>query len=172
MNNTYNNPYGGNSYGFNPYPSFGSNRIDSPYNGGNGVDQRIPQMNSQPLQNQFNNLQPVGLKGRMVVKEEDITAGEIPMDNSLSLFPLTDYSCIYAKQWQPNGTITTVKYVPETPVQETHEPTINENGVLDELNERLSNIEHMLKQQRKPRNNYYKKNQNGSNYHKKEVDNA
>lgn len=35
------------------------------------------------------------------------------MDGSVSLFPQNDYSAIYAKTWTKDGTIATVKYVPE-----------------------------------------------------------
>ena len=178
MTNPYNaNPYsfgqtgtGNNyaSYRTNDYNNFGGNRAGDPYVG-NTINQQLPQMNTLPQQPLP---QSVGLKGRMVTREEDITAGEIPMDNTLSLFPLADYSCIYAKQWQPNGTIATVKYVPEVQVQETKEVTTSGEVDLDELYERLGNIEHMLRKQQRPRKSNYRKNQNGSNFNKKEVDNA
>lgn len=156
---TYTPAYGSTAFGstpglMNPNPSAAS-------------EYPMPQQNTQPAY-----LPIVGLKGRMVTKEEDITAGEIPMDNSLSLFPLADYSCIYAKQWSPNGQVITVKYVPEVQAEKIDEVTITDGPTLEELSEQLNEIKSMLQKQNRPRNSTYKKNQNGSNFQRKEVDNA
>lgn len=126
----------------------------------------------QPLDNQFNPAIPFGsIRGRFVNNVEDIAPSEVPMDKSLSLFPMSDYSCIYAKQWQPDGTITTIKYVPEMQNVSSDTDKSSDNVTLDQLSQQLNNIEHMLKRQHRPKNHYYKKNQNGTNFHKKEVDN-
>lgn len=52
------------------------------------------------------------LTGRIIQNENEITPNEVAMDGSVSLFPLGDYSAIIAKQWNANGTISTIKYVP------------------------------------------------------------
>jgi hypothetical protein len=47
----------------------------------------------------------------------------------------SDYSCIYAKAWTSDGTITTVKYVPEqTPKQES-KPEVSNEDILKQLND-------------------------------------
>lgn len=61
---------------------------------------------------------PMTIPGRVVRTEGEITPNEVPMDGSVSLFPAADYSCITAKSWQPDGTIATVRYVPEAVPEE------------------------------------------------------
>lgn len=87
---------------------------------------------------------------------EDIRPNEVPSDGTVSLFMMNDYSAVYAKAVNQQGTIDTVKYVPEKPVEQ-----VVQNGSTD-FNQlvlsRLDNIEKMIAQNRnKP---YYK------NYHK------
>ena len=53
------------------------------------------------------------IPGRLVNNLDEITPQEVPMDGSVSLFPQNDYSAIYAKTWTKDGTIATVKYVPQ-----------------------------------------------------------
>lgn len=77
------------------------------------------------------------LPGRVVGNVDEITPQEVPMDGSVSLFPQSDYSCIYAKTWTKEGTIATVRYVPEQP-QENGEPKKSP------LEERLDRIEKQL----------------------------
>lgn len=57
----------------------------------------------------------VPISGRSVANESEITPQEIPMDGSMSLFPLQDGSCVIGKRWTANGTIETVKYVQTGP---------------------------------------------------------
>ena len=102
------------------------------------------------------------LSGRIVNSDSEITPNEVVMDGSISLFPQSDYSCIFAKQWGPDGTIQTVRYIPEVVEPETvAEATsgINLSNIMDRLDE----IETLLKKQNKPYNNRklynnYKKN--------------
>lgn len=54
-----------------------------------------------------------GVAGRAVSSLEEITVQEVPTDGSTGFFPMMDGSCIYAKKWNQNGTIDTVRYVPE-----------------------------------------------------------
>lgn len=74
---------------------------------------------------------------------------EVPMDGSVSLFPTADYSCVYAKAWNANGMIDTVKYVPEKP--ET-QPPVQSQDVLTAILARLDNIERTLNKRNKPYN--------------------
>lgn len=51
--------------------------------------------------------------GRVVNQIEEITANDVPMDGTSGIFPMSDGSAIYKKRWNADGTIQTVKYVPE-----------------------------------------------------------
>lgn len=70
------------------------------------VQYQPPQMPPQPLQ------QPRGIAGRMVGAPSEIVPNEVPMDGSVAFFPTSDGSAIFAKAWNPNGTISTVRYAP------------------------------------------------------------
>lgn len=76
------------------------------------------------------------LSGRVINNPDDITPQEVPMDGSVSLFPQQDYSCIYAKTWTKEGTIATMKFVPEQPQVATEQKS--------PLEERLDRIEQKL----------------------------
>lgn len=66
----------------------------------------------QPMQtyNQPNQSVNRTIFGRVINSENDITPNEVPMDGSISLFPLADYSKIFAKQWSQDGTIKTTVF--------------------------------------------------------------
>lgn len=97
-----------------PYMSY-PQPMQSGY-GNYGMQQYQPQQ-LQPPQPQPQSVPPyrapTGLAGRMVNSSEEITPNEVPMDGSVSLFPKSDFSCIYAKAWNQDGTIKTVCYVPQ-----------------------------------------------------------
>lgn len=107
-----------NFYGINP---------NNPWlaNGAGAVNNTAGQINQNNLQAQtpgyagFNNFQrpamPTAIPGRLVANADEIMPQEVPMDGSVSLFPQNDYSCIYAKTWTKEGTIATVKFIPEQP---------------------------------------------------------
>lgn len=102
----------------------------------------------------FNNFQrlsmPAMIPGRPVNNADEITPQEVPMDGSVSLFPQNDYSCIYAKTWTKEGTIATIKFVPEVPVEDN---AVKEDP-FQTINNRLDKIEHILSNRnRKPHYN-------------------
>ena len=66
-----------------------------------------PQPQQSPLQS-YQQRPPI-IPGRVVTDINEVTPNEIPMDGRVSLFPKNDYSCIYAKAWNSDGTITTVR---------------------------------------------------------------
>lgn len=105
---------------------------------------------------------PKPIQGRIVSSYDDILMGDVPQDNSIALFPLEDYSCIYAKQWSKNGQgFDEIRYVPEPMTQQQEESGVTLAQIMDKMN----NIETMLNQlnQRQPKN-YHKKNyQNNRN---------
>lgn len=106
------------------------------------------------------------VRGRFVSREEEITPNEVAMDGQVSLFPLSDYSCIYAKLWDSNGQMQTFKFVPL--VEQTVEQEVENKS--DMILGRLDEIESLLKQRNSRQS--FKKNQNGSRNEEKEVDHA
>ena len=83
--------------------------------------------------------QPNYISSRLIKSLDEITPQEVPMDGSVSLFPMEDYSCVYAKAWNRDGTIRTVKYVPEKQEEVTQDSTTGFAGA-DVLNDILENI--------------------------------
>lgn len=55
------------------------------------------------------------LPGFFVSRPEDIAPRDVPMDRSISFFPANDLSSITIKQWNTNGTIDTMTFVPFRP---------------------------------------------------------
>ena len=126
---------------FNPYygytPQYGRN----PY-----IQQPIATPQYQPqttdYMNQIQNAyqKPLGLQGKTVDNIEVVKATDIPLDGSVSYFPLVDGSAIVTKQLQPDGTSRMIVYKPvetqpkQVEVQETY---ITEK----ELDEKLSKLD-------------------------------
>ena len=117
-------------------------------------NQQNPYMQTNPYLYQQNS-RFASLPGRMVGNADEITPQEVPMDGSVSLFPQNDYSCIYAKTWTKEGTIATVRYVPEQP-QENGEPKKSPlEERLDQIDQKLGNLSILMNRQRS-----YQKRQN------------
>lgn len=57
-------------------------------------------------------MRPIGISGRFVNSESEITPSEIPMDGGYSVFPSNDLSKIFIKSWKPDGTISTLEFSP------------------------------------------------------------
>lgn len=80
------------------------------------------------------------LPGRTVMNPDDVRPNEVPMDGSVSFFPMNDYSCIYAKIWGNDGQLKTFKFVPEkVPEQKEEQPS-----ELSQIMARLDTIEKAL----------------------------
>ena len=120
-----------------------------------------PQMPYIPPQQPMPQNQMVqGIKGRVVNSEDEILPNEVPMDGTVSFFPLADYSCVIAKIWGGDGKISTFKFVPEEqPDQKVESAT--DDDISELINKRFDNIEKLLRQHNRP----YKKNYN-KNYKK------
>lgn len=131
-------------------PFYGNNY----WTGAPGVSQ-VPSNQSFPYPNQINRFQSI--PGRTVNNLDEITPQEVPMDGSVSLFPQADYSAIYAKTWTKDGTIATVKYVPEQPQAVPQKSPIEER--LDKIDQRFDRLEKMLSNRNKPKKPYNKPNQ-------------
>lgn len=140
----------------NGYPTpnnYGMGNASMPYYGGYGQVQPpyIPPTQTfrpQPVQ------QTSQLTGRMVAGPNDITPQEIPMDGSVSLFPQSDQSCIYAKSWKADGTIETVRYIREVekPVAAAAALAPDVNDFLKDITDRLERIEKNTSYRKKPYN--------------------
>lgn len=143
MNNFYNpsNPWMGNNGGI----------MNNTAGGGPNVNFQTPGYSG------FNNFQrpsiPPTIPGRLVVNADEITPQEVPMDGSVSLFPQNDYSCIYAKTWTKEGTIATMKFIPEQPQNAESQKSPLEMR-LDSIDQRLEALDKKLNRPR----NYQKKN--------------
>lgn len=86
------------------------------------MQQSVQQPISQIMQ------QSIYLQGKSVDSIEVVKAMDIPLDGSISYFPITDGSAIVSKQLQMDGTSKTIVY---KPVNET-DVTIPQKYVTDE----------------------------------------
>ena len=105
---------------------------------------------NQPMPSQ----QSAILFGRVVKNEEEITPNEVSMDGSISIFPLSDYSCIIAKQWNSDGTIKTLKFIQDKADknEEIEQPTDIFNDLTQHIDSRLDKIEKMMSSRTNSRN--------------------
>lgn len=104
-----------------------------------------------------------GLPGRIVNAIEEVAPNEVPMDGRVSIFPKRDYSSIFAKAWNSDGTIQTVEYVPkvvDVPTETVVAPTPD---ISNTILERLDNIEKLLTPYNNRSNNYNKSNNRQNN---------
>ncbi len=101
------------------------------------------------------------LSGRIVNSETDVMPNDVIMDGSISLFPLSDYSAIIAKQWNANGTISTIKYIPITDSSEESDT----NELAKMINQRFDDLEKKISERKYNgnRNNNSKKDTGESN---------
>lgn len=104
---------------------------------GPGIQQPMPQQMQMPRMEQYpqqtsnNYNQAINLQGKSVDSIDVVKAMDIPLDGSISYFPLTDGSAIITKQLQMDGTSKTIIYKPmqeKEPVKEVNEKylTIND----------------------------------------------
>jgi hypothetical protein len=89
-----------------------------------------------------------GLPGKIINSYNEITPNDVPMNGSVGVFLQSDYSCIYAKAWTSDGTITTVKYVPEKSPQQESKPEPSNDDIMKQLDD----IKKMLKSRNKYNN--------------------
>lgn len=117
----YNNPY------FNQQQRFqGMNMMQQPM----PTQQYIPPMPT---------IQQNNLQGKIVDSVDVVKAMDIPLDGSVSYFPLTDGSAIISKQLQSDGTSRTVIYKPS---ENEKEKTVK-YLTIDELETALNELEDM-----------------------------
>ena len=91
------------------------------------------QFNQQPMYRQ-----PSGLQGKSVDNVEVVKATDIPLDGSISYFPLTDGSAIVTKQLQQDGTSKTTIYKPVNEEEEIKQGPVF--ITLEEFNEKIKEL--------------------------------
>lgn len=127
----------------NYYPNYGMGQFYSPQ-----MQQQMqrfqpieqPQYVPQPVQPQSQPQtfkQTIGLQGKSVDSIDVVKAMDIPLDGTVSYFPLTDGSAIVSKQLQMDGTSKTVVY---EPVKEENKEKQTQNIITTELTEQIKNI--------------------------------
>lgn len=98
-----------------------------------------PYFNSQPMQSQYatpikyNN---IGLQGKSIDNLEVVKAMDIPLDGSVSYFPLVDGSAIVTKQLQQDGTSKITVFRPI----EAEEPVSIKYATLEDIDTKISSI--------------------------------
>ena len=116
----------GNNYGFNPYYQQRFQNVDQP-------QQPMMTTYQQPIQL----TKPTNLLGKSVDNIDVVKAMDIPLDGSISYFPLTDGSAIVSKQLQNDGTSKMVIY---KPTQEEKKDVI-QFATLEDIQEAIDNLD-------------------------------
>ena len=118
----------GNNYGFNPF--YQQQRF-----------QNVEQPNQQPMLTNYQPpmqiTKPSYLLGKSVDNIDVVKATDIPLDGSISYFPLTDGSAIVSKQLQNDGTSKIVIYKPS---QEDKKEAI-QFATLDDIQEAIDGLD-------------------------------
>ena len=98
-----------------------------------------PMVQQQPIMQQpIQPIQPMGLQGKSVDSIDVVKAMDIPLDGSVSYFPLVDGTAIITKQLQMDGTSKTIIYEPiKTQSEQQEQPKYL---TADELNEQIKII--------------------------------
>lgn len=119
-----------NSYGYNPYNRYATQPLTAQPMEMSMQPQTTPQMalNRQNI-----------LYGKQVDNLEVVKATDIPLDGSISYFPLVDGSAIVTKQLGLNGVSKIIVYKPT----ETEEPEKVEYATTDDVNELRNEIKEL-----------------------------
>ena len=116
-----------NNYGYNPYyPQ--QQRMQ-------GMEQQQPMMTNYQPSMQLTKL--TNLLGKSVDNIDVVKAMDIPLDGSISYFPLTDGSAIVSKQLQNDGTSKIVVY---KPMQEEKKDAI-QFATLDDIQDAINDLD-------------------------------
>ena len=115
---------------FNPFnnPYYGQQPINRPQ----PVEMSIPQQNIPTMQLNRQN----GLLGKSVDNIEVVKAIDIPLDGSISYFPIADGSAIVTKQLQQDGTSKITIFKPI----EAEEATSVKYATIEDIENRINNI--------------------------------
>jgi hypothetical protein len=95
------------------------------------MQQPINQQIQQPIVQPIQPIQNIGLQGKSVDSIDVVKAMDIPLDGTVSYFPLTDGTAIVSKQLQMDGTSKTIIY---KPIKEENKEVIQNNTNEDLIN--------------------------------------
>ena len=123
-------PYNGPTYSYNPYQTYLPQVPQT-------TPWQTPQTYTQPQVTQTTP-QPQ-LLGHSVTANDQIPVSEVPQNGTPAYFPMQDGSSILVKSWQPDGTISTVRYIPEV-----QQPIPQDQSHQDEILKRLDSMEQKL----------------------------
>ena len=141
---------------FNPYYGYTPQYGKTPYY----MQQPMATPQYQPQANEYmQNIQPayqkpIILQGKSVDNIEVVKATDIPLDGSVSYFPLVDGSAIVTKQLMQDGTSKITIYEPKTQKDDTKFATIEDIdkrlekldfSEIDDLKDELSDLKKELK---------------------------
>lgn len=88
----------------------------------------------------------VSIAGRVISDPNSIAPQEVPMDGRVSVFPMSDNSAIFVKRWNANGTIETIRFVPEASKPDAvPKSTVTLEDISQELAEVRSDLNKVLK---------------------------
>ena len=104
----------------------------SPYNPYYGYNQQMLRQ-TQPT---YKPQSVIGLQGKAVDSLDVVKATDIPLDGSVSYFPLIDGTAIVTKQLQQDGTSKIVVFKPI----ETEEATPVKYATIEDIETRINNI--------------------------------
>ena len=96
---------------FGNYGMYGNRNFGYQYQP-NALNQNMQQISQQPIQPPITSNGIVGLQGKSVDSLDVVKAMDIPLDGSVSYFPLTNGTAIITKQLQQDGTSKTIIYKP------------------------------------------------------------
>lgn len=151
MNNYMQQPYYNKFQPYGYYPNY-QYQNTQPFTGGNQPTQNNMQQPVQPIQQPIQQpmQQTIGIQGKSVDSIDVVKAMEIPLDGSVSYFPLTDGSAIVTKQLQIDGTSKTVIYKPVQMPEKVEESkfilTTDMQKKLEEYDENKEQIKVMKEQ--------------------------
>lgn len=117
-----------NNYGYNPY--YQQQRFQ-------GVEQQPQQQMMTTYQQPMQLTKVNNLLGKSVDNIDVVKAMDIPLDGSISYFPLTDGSAIVSKQLQNDGTSKIIVY---KPTQEDKKETI-QFATLEDIQEAINDLD-------------------------------
>ena len=102
---------------------------------------------AQEILQQYN--RPMGLQGKIVDNIEVVKAIDIPLDGSVSYFPLVDGSSIVTRQLQQDGTSKIVVYKPTVSEEKQQPKYITEND-LKEIRDEIDSLKKQINKEVQP----------------------
>ena len=139
--------YNNNPYGFNPYYQPMNNNFNQP------LQNNTMNTQSSAANSLMNTRQ--SLNGKLVDSVDVVKSMEIPLDGSISYFPLTDNSAIITKSLNTDGTSKITVYKPvienakDTPKYVTFEDLESYTNKVEDLKEELRDFKQDFKDYKK-----------------------